>query len=292
MTTALSSQVEPYFKAWNAHDPEGVVAALADGGTYTDPTVTGTPLAGAQIAEHARALLAAFPDLTFEVLSAQHAGDGTHVARWLMRGTNTGPLRGQFPTGRRVALAGVDIITLAGGKIGSVQGYFDRQTMAEQLGLQVIVQPHAIGPFQFGYAVRAAGGSQKVPGAVGMTWLDARSEEEIQQVRDLTVQIVAELTTAPGFIGWLGVVIAGRMYTITTWETEDAARAVMRTSAHQQAVKRLFTEDFTASAATSVWVPHHINALRARCTSCGLLSDLAQRDGSCGCGQPLPPAHW
>jgi len=292
MTIALSSQVEPYFKAWNAHDPEGVAGALADGGTYTDPTVTGTPLAGAQIAEHARALFAAFPDLTFEVLSAQRAGDGTEVARWLMRGTNTGPLRGQFPTGRGVALAGVDVLTLAGGKIGSVQGYFDRQTMAEQLGLQVIVQPHAIGPFQFGYAVRAAGGSQKVPGAVGMTWLDARSEEEIQQVRDLTVQIVAELTTAPGFIGWLGVVIAGRMYTITTWETEDAARAVMRTSAHQQAVKRLFTEDFTASFTTSVWVPHHLNALRVRCTSCGRMSDRAQHYGSCGCGQPLPPAHW
>ena len=149
-----------------------------------------------------------------------------------MRGTNTGPLRGQFPTGRGVALAGVDVITLADGKIGSVQGYFDRQTMAEQLGLQVIVQPHAIGPFQFGYAARAAGDSCKVPGAVGLTWLDTRSEEEAQQVRELTVQIVAELATAPGFIGWLGVVIVGRMYTITTWETEDAVRAVLRSSAH------------------------------------------------------------
>jgi len=44
MTTALSFQVEPYFRAWNAHDPDGVAAALADGGTYTDPTVTGSPL--------------------------------------------------------------------------------------------------------------------------------------------------------------------------------------------------------------------------------------------------------
>lgn len=291
MITTLSSQVEPYFRAWNTHDPEGVAAALADGGTYTDPTVTGSPLTGAQIAEHARALFTAFPDLTFEVLSAQHA-DGTQVARWLMRGTNTGPLRGQFPTGRCLALPGVDVITVTGGKIGSVQGYFDRQTLAEQLGLQVIVQPHAIGPFQFGYAVRAAGDSQKVPGAVGLTWLDARSEEEVQQVRDLTAQIVAELTNTPGFIGWLGVVIAGRMYTITTWETEDAVRTVMRTSAHQQAVKRFFAEDFTASGTTSVWIPQHINAIRARCTSCGRMSDLAENDGICDCGQPLPQAHW
>ena len=57
MTAALSSQVEPYFRAWNAHDPDGVAAALAEGGTYTDPTVTGSALTAAQVAEHARALL-------------------------------------------------------------------------------------------------------------------------------------------------------------------------------------------------------------------------------------------
>jgi len=292
MTAILSSQLESYFRAWNTHDPEGVAAALADGGTYTDPTVTGSPLTGAQIAGHARALFTAFPDLSFEVLSSQHAASGTEVARWLMRGTNTGPLRGQVPTGRGVTLAGVDVITVTAGKIESVQGYFDRQTMAEQLGLQVIVQPYAIGPFQFGYAARAAGDSQKVPGAVSLTWLDSRSEEETQQVRDLSAQIAAELTTTPGFIGWLGVVIGGRMYTITTWETEDAVRAVMRSSVHRQAVKRLLTEDLSASATTSVWVPYQINPLRARCTSCGRMSDLAEHDGRCRCGQPLPQAHW
>ena len=292
MTAALSSQAESYFRAWNAHDPDGIAAALADGGTYTDPTVTGPALTGAQTAEHARALFAAFPDLNFEVLSSQRAADGTEAARWLMRGTNTGPLRGQFPTGRCVALGGVDLISITDGKIGSVHGYFDRQTMAEQLGLQVIVQPHAIGPFQFGYAVRAASDSQKVAGAVSLTWLDSRSEEEAQQVRELTRQIVAELTKAPGFIGWLGVVIAGRMYTITTWETEDAVRAVMRNSTHQLAVKRFFTGDLSASATTSVWVPHHINAPWTRCTSCGRIPDRAQKNGRCDCGQPLAQADW
>jgi steroid delta-isomerase-like uncharacterized protein len=292
VTAALSSQLEPYFRAWNTHDPEGVAAALAEGGTYVDPAVGGCPLTGPRIVEHARALMTAFPDLNFEVLSSQHVGNGTEVARWLMRGTNTGPLRGLFPTGRPVALAGVDVITIADGKIGSVQGYFDRQTMAEQLGLQVIVQPHAIGPFQFGYAVRAAGDSQKTPSAISVTWLESRSEEEAQQVRELTRQIAAELTKAPGFISWLGVVIAGRMYTITTWESEDAIRAVMRSGVHQVAVKRFLTEDFSASAATSVWIPHHINALRIRCTSCGRLSEQAHNSGTCSCGQALPQAHW
>jgi predicted ester cyclase/heme-degrading monooxygenase HmoA len=301
-TAALSSPVEPYFRAWNTHDPDGVAAALAEGGTYTGPTITGAPLTGAQIADHARALFTAFPDLTFEVLGSQRVANGTEVAQWLMRGTNTGPLRGLFQTGRSaalpgvtgrsLALPGVDVITVTDGKIGSVQGYFDRQTMAEQLGLQVIVQPHAIGPLQFGYAVRAAGDSRKTPGAVSLTWLDSRSEEEAQQASKLTRQIVAELAKAPGFIGWLGVVIAGRMYTMTTWETEDAVRTIMRSSVHQVAVKRFLTEDFCAGATTSVWIPHHVNALWSRCTSCGSISDLAQNDDSCGCGQPLPRTHW
>jgi steroid delta-isomerase-like uncharacterized protein len=292
MTAALSTQAESYFRAWNTHDPDGVAAALAEGGTYTDPIVTGPALSGTRIVEHACALFTAFPDLSFEVLSAQRGADGTEMARWLMRGTNTGPLLGQFPTGRALALAGVGLISVTDGEIESVQGFFDRQTMAEQLGLQVIVQPHAIGPFQFGYAARAAGDSQKAPGAVSLTWLDSRSAEEAQQVTELTRQIVAELTRTPGFINWLGVVIAGRMYTITTWETEDAVREVMRNSVHQVAVKQFFTGNLSASASTSVWVPHHINGLWTRCASCGRPSDLAQDSDSCGCGQPLPPAHW
>ncbi len=65
MTAAPSSlmQVEPYFNAWNARHPE----AVAEGGTDTDPTVTGSPLTGTAVAEHARALLTGFPDLSFEI---------------------------------------------------------------------------------------------------------------------------------------------------------------------------------------------------------------------------------
>jgi len=60
----------------------------------------------------------------------------------------------------------------------------------------------------------------------------------------------------------------------------DSARPIEGTLATQE------------KATTSVWIPHHINALRARCTSCGGMSDRAEHDGSCGCGQPLPQAHW
>jgi len=292
MTALLSCQAEPYFRAWNAHDPDGVAAVLDEGATYTDPTVTEPPLTGIRIADHARALFTAFPDLQFEVISVQRDASGTEVARWLMHGTNSGPLRGQFPTGQRVCLPGVDVIDVRDGKIQAVHGYFDRQSLAEQLGLQVIVQPHAIGPFEFGYAVRASGPSQKAPGAVSLTWLDTRSEEEAEEVRDLSRDIVADLIRCPGFIGWLGVVIAGRMYTLTTWESEGAVRAVMGSRAHRVAVKRLLAEDLAVSSTTGVWVPHHLNALLARCPSCGRMADVARKDGACHCGEALPRPVW
>ena len=98
----------PYFEAWNAHDAQAVTAALCDGGTYADPT-TEVPLTGPALAGHVGVLLAAFPDLTFEVLRVSPADvgeDGTMVVQWLMHGTNTGSLRGLPPTGRTVALPG------------------------------------------------------------------------------------------------------------------------------------------------------------------------------------------
>ena len=73
MPAPALTQAAPYFEAWNAHDAPAVTAALADGGTYADPT-TESPLAGPALAEHVRALVAAFPDLSFEVLSSVPAG--------------------------------------------------------------------------------------------------------------------------------------------------------------------------------------------------------------------------
>ena len=281
-------QVEPYFRAWNAHDPNAVAAAFAEGGTYTDPAVTGPPLTGAGLAEHARALFAAFPDLSFEVLGGQ-SGDGLVITQWLMHGTNTGTWNGQPPTGRPVTVQGVDVFTVTDGKITSAEGYFDRQALAEQLGLQMRPLPPVAGPFQFGYAVRASAGSSKVPGAFSLTWIDARSEEEAEEVKLTAAVVVAELSQRPGFLSWVGMEIGTRLYTITAWESQDAVREVMRNGTHLAAVKRFLTEDFCAAASTSVWCAHHLNAIRVRCSSCGRLTDRAQAAGSCACGQPLPP---
>jgi steroid delta-isomerase-like uncharacterized protein len=299
MTALLDSPslVERYFGAWNARDPGAVAAAFAAGGTYTDPTVGGPPLAGTAIAEHARALLAAFPDLSFEVLGGQPAGgqpNGTVVAQWLMRGTNTGPWNGQPPTGRTVTVRGVGVITGTDGQVTSAEGYFDRQGLAEQLGFEMRPLPPAAGLFQFGYAIRASAGRNTTPGAFSLTWIEARSEAEADEVKLTAAVVAAELAKQPGFLSWIGLEIGRRLYTITAWESADAAREIMRNDTHLAAAKRFLTEDFGAAGTTGVWSAHHLNPVRTRCPSCARLTDRAQSGDLCGCGQPLiqMPEYW
>jgi steroid delta-isomerase-like uncharacterized protein len=285
--------VQRYFQAWNDRDPAAVVAAFAEGGTYTDPNVAGPPLSGPALASYAQGLFEGFPDLRFEVAEPAILPDGVTVARWLMRGTNSGPLRGAPPSGKAVALPGVDLIATGETGVRSVVGYFDRQTMAEQLGLQVLVQPHAAGPFRFGYAVRTDAGRRTRPGAISLTWIDTRSPAEAEQVRAYSRPLAAELRKVPGFLSWMGVGIGDRLFTITAWESEQAARQVMRQPIHQEAVKRFFTQDFGAAVHTGVWSAHHLNSLWVRCPACRRVADATAGD-TCDCGHRLPeaPQYW
>jgi hypothetical protein len=138
-------------------------------------------------------------------------------------------------------------------------------------------------------AVRASAGRGTAPGAFSLTWIDARSQDEADEVKLTAALVAAELAQEPGFLSWTGMEIGSRLYTITAWESPDAARAVMRNSTHLTAVKRFLTDNFCAAGSTGVWSAHHLNAVNVRCPSCAQLTDRAQTGGSCACGQPLPP---
>ena len=112
--------VQAYFDAWNSRDSAAIGAILSDGGTYEDPT-TGGPISAAALTETAGGLLAAFPDLSFDVVSISAASETTVASQWLMKGTNSGPFGGGPPTGKTIALLGADFFTLDGGKIVTVK---------------------------------------------------------------------------------------------------------------------------------------------------------------------------
>src|SRR5262245_53055019 len=151
-----------YFDGWNRHDPEAVLATMAEDGTYNDPG-TGGPIGGPAFAAYMQGLFSAFPDVSFSVASAGLPAPDLVAAQWVMRGTNHGSMMGLPPTGKSVELHGADFIRVDGDRIRSVEGYFDSRVMPEQLGLQVVVQPRAIGPHTFGTAVRTWAGSTARP---------------------------------------------------------------------------------------------------------------------------------
>ena len=138
-----------YFDAWNRHDSDAILGLFAESGTYSDPTTKG-PLTGQAIGDYAQGLWSAFPDLSFEIRSCAPTTANKLVAEWTMTGTNTGEFAGLPPTQHAVSLPGIDVLETGSDGIATVTGYFDSALLPEQLGLQVLVQPHSLGPFAFG----------------------------------------------------------------------------------------------------------------------------------------------
>jgi steroid delta-isomerase-like uncharacterized protein len=123
-----------FFNAWDTREADAILAAFAKGGTYQNPD-TGQALIGQAIATFAKGVWAAFPDFSTELISIGESGGGLVTYQWVMRGTNTGPgLDGSPPTGRPLTLTGATFVQVEGEKIRSVQDYFDRKTVDEQLG--------------------------------------------------------------------------------------------------------------------------------------------------------------
>ena len=282
-----------YFDAWNQHDAAAIMAMFSEGGTYDDPATPG-PLTGAAIGAYAQALWDAFPDLSFDIVSIAENASGLVAAEWLMKGTNTGPFNGLPPTGAAVALSGADFIRAGADKIQSVQGYFDSGALPLALGLDVIVQPKAIGPFGFGTSVRASSGSTATPAAFSITWLEARTDEEREKVTESSRKIAVEMLTMPGFISWVGATVGDRMMTITAWETTDAMAPLMKGGEHRSAAGRTFSPELSRGVATGVWIPARLNPRWIRCTACSKMVDSEKTGGKCGCGAalPAPLAYW
>ena len=275
------------------HNAAAIVTTFTEHGTYADPATPG-PLSGAAIGAYAQSIWDAFPDLSFDIVSIGENSPGLVSAEWLMKGTNTGSFNGLPPTGAAIALPGADFIRVEGGKIRSVQGYFDSGVLPRALGLDVIVQPKAIGPFGFGTSVRASSGKTATPAAFSITWLEARTAEERNEVSESARKIAMEMLGMPGFISWVGATVGDRMMTITAWESMEAMVPLMKGGEHRSAVGRFFSPEIARGAATGVWIPGRLNSRWIRCTACSKMVDADKSDGNCMCGAalPAPLAYW
>lgn len=289
---SVLQRAQQYFDAWNDHDAQAIVDTFAPGGTYVDPT-TGGPLAGEAIGHYAAGLWAAFPDLAFEVVSVDLAGEGKVAAQWLMRGTNHGSMLGLPPTGVAVALPGADFIAVEESGIRSVVGYFDSAALPRQLGLQTIVQPEHIGPFRFGVSNAAQSGKQMTPGALSYTSLVLRGPDERAAVSNYSRQIVPEMLQMPGFISFAGITVGHRMITLSTWESADDPKQLLRGGTHKESVSHFYGDGHYLGGVTSVWTPVRVS-YNARCGECGRMYHQNEPITQCRCGADLslPDGTW
>jgi steroid delta-isomerase-like uncharacterized protein len=281
-----------YVAGWNARDTAALAASFRAGGTYEDPN-TGGPIGTGALASYASALWTAFPDLSFEEAGWHEGALGEVTFRWIMRGTNRASLRGLPPTGATIALPGVDVITVCDDGVERVVGYFDTGTLMKQLGVMSVVQPYAVGPVRFGTCTQVRSASQAPPGAVSLTMIEARSDDEVGQIREVSRRIMLQLPAMPGFISFQGTVVGRRLSTVTLWESAEAARQVLREASHREGTARMFGGELGQAFNASTWTLDRLGELRVRCPGCGRIRDGVAMP-ACGCGAPAGerPAYW
>lgn len=132
-----------YIDAWNHRDLAAFGGIFDPDVRYLDPIVGPEPIAMQAMGDYVKQLLTAFPDLRFEV-GAVYGGDHHAVFEWVMHGNNTGASDAHPATGRSVALPGVDVIDIRGGRIVSIRAYFDRKHYLESLGLDTATADEAL----------------------------------------------------------------------------------------------------------------------------------------------------
>ena len=79
----------------------------------------------------------AFPDLNLAIDELIIKGNNI-VMRWTWTGTNTGPMAGQQPTGKKIQVPGVSIARAVDGKIAEVWDYYNQAVLLQQLGFTLV----------------------------------------------------------------------------------------------------------------------------------------------------------
>jgi len=119
--------------AWNKHNPAVVDEIYAANYVDRSPDIPGIPHTRDGLKQFMGMYLRAFPDANITIDDQLVEGDRV-VTRWTGHGTQTGELMEMPPSGKTVAVPGVQIDRLSGGKI--VEGWvlFDQLGMLQQLG--------------------------------------------------------------------------------------------------------------------------------------------------------------
>ena len=127
----LHAQIEDI---WGAGRTE-LVARNYAGDVVDHMPVPGQPAGRAALAEVVTAFRAGIPDLRMALHATLVAGDfGVDV--WTLTGTHLGPLLGHPASGRPIAIAGIDMVRVAYGRIGELWHVEEMGLLLQQIGAQ------------------------------------------------------------------------------------------------------------------------------------------------------------
>src|SRR3984893_19139160 len=115
------------------HNPAVVDEIYAADWVDSSPPIPGIPQTREGLKQFMGLYLRAYPDARITIDDQLVDGDRI-VTRWTGRGTQTGQLMELPPTGKKVAVAGVQIDRFSGGKIVESWTLFDQLGMLQQLG--------------------------------------------------------------------------------------------------------------------------------------------------------------
>ena len=126
--------VRHYFEdAWNKHNPALVDEIYASDFVDRSPDIPGIAHTRDGLKQFMGVYLRAFPDADITIEDQLVEGDRV-VTRWTGRGTQTGEFMEMPPSGKKVAVPGVQIDRFSGGKIVEEWTLFDQLGMLQQLG--------------------------------------------------------------------------------------------------------------------------------------------------------------
>jgi steroid delta-isomerase-like uncharacterized protein len=130
---------ERWLGAWRSHDPERLLALMADDIVYDDSAWPTTMRGHADVREFLEHSWRAFPDLRFELKQGPfvHADEPKAAFWWDGFGTHTGPVDppGLAPTGKQLRFDGADFHEYRDGKVARLRIVFDMADVSRQLGV-------------------------------------------------------------------------------------------------------------------------------------------------------------
>ena len=127
--------VRRYFEAIGAHDVDGAAAMWAQDGRE-DVRGQGLFIGPEGLREFIGDLIAAIPDLRVEIVSTTTEEDRCAL-HWRFSGTFAGPgsFNGISPTGHRMEIEGVDVLSVRDGLIQSNDAFTDTMAVPRQIGM-------------------------------------------------------------------------------------------------------------------------------------------------------------